>query len=155
PAREIGLGLQPVLRREQPRGYDHGVEPAQRRAGDVERSGEVLRPFEIARRDPDRSGGARRAHLDVPCAQREIAGIAAEQKKRVTALGEPPGQRPPDPFRRPEDDDLSHTRSPNSRTDCALRSLPWGSQIRRTRWNSWMRGSIARKCSARVNASLA
>ena len=52
-----------------------------------------------------------------------------------------------------EEDDV-HGRSPKMRTDCALRSSPSGSYLRRTAWKRSTRGSIARNSSAVVKVSL-
>ena len=157
--RESGLCLQPVLRREQPGGDDHGVEAAQHRVRAVERRPEIIRPLQIAGSGADGSFGPPGPDLDVTGAGGEIGGIPSQQEQPVSARGELPRQGPPDPLRRTQQDDLpdglAHVRSPSKRTDCALRSFRFGSQMRRTRWNSSMRGSMARKCSARVNASFA
>src|SRR5262249_18547105 len=137
----------------QARGDDDGVEPPQRALGVFERGAERLGPLEVADRDRGLRAGAP-ACDEVGGAALELVLVAAEERDGVSALGHEPGQRAAHAAGAAEESDL-HGGSPKMRIDCAERSVSSGSYFRRMRWNSSRRGSIARKCSGRVNMSFA
>ncbi len=153
--REGEVPLQRGLGREQSGGDDRRVEPAQGGRRGVHRRGKRLRPLQIARRI---GHGSRRRHarLQVGGARCEVGTVAPEQVHPVAACRQPAGQGPTDPLRSTQQHNLQrHLHQPNSRTDCALRMRPSGSQVRRTARKRSRRVSIARKCSGRVSASFA
>ena len=83
-----------------------------------------------------------------------MADVPAEHRGVVAALGKESRERAAHAFGGAEDHCV-HGSSPNSRTDCALRSLCSGSHFARTRSKAGRRGSMATKCSRRVKRSLA
>ena len=82
-----------------------------------------------------------------------LARQVAEQKHGIAARAQLARQRAPDAAGAAEHDRLQ-ARSPNSRTDWALRNRRPGSHLSRCAKKRGSRGSIAAKCSARVKRSL-
>ena len=152
--RLLRIGFQHLLRGEARRGHDDGVEAAQRGRRRVEGAPEGLGahqgripPWPAAFRQPA-------PRSQIACRPIELGGVPAQQADGVAALHEQAGHRPPHPPRGAQHRG-PHAGSPSTRTDCALRSRSVGSHRRRTAVQRSRRGSIARKCAGRVNASLA
>ena len=103
---------------------------------------------------PDRRAARRAPRGRARCASRS-ARVAAEQEQRVAALGHQPRERAAHAAGRAEERDLHARVSEQAHRlraaqACARDPTAGGRACQRGR-----RGSIARKCSARVNASLA
>ena len=148
-ARRVGIfRLDVVLRHKAGGGHHHRVDPAERGPGGIERRDEGVRPIQVAPGD-DGWLGQPRAHLQVARRCIESVAVAAEEADRIAPLRQEPRDGAPHPARRAEQDNV-HAGSPRTRTDCALRRRNSGSHCRRTAVQRPRRGSIARKCSARV-----
>ena len=150
-AAEARVRFEAVLRREQPRREDRGVESVERAVGGVERRVEAGRIEQVAGGGADRR--ARAAHLEVARAARERARVAAEQEQPLAARGQHARDGAAHSARGAEQHRL-HGAGSSRRCASALESVRSGSHLRRTSFQRASRGSIAAKWSRRVSASL-
>lgn len=141
--RELNVLLKGLLCGEHRGRHDHRVETVECRRGGVESRCEAIRSLEIADRISD--GLARRiARLEISRAARQVTFFATQQEDRVPTRRQAARDLASHTGSCTQDDGL-HARSPNRRTDCALRSRRCGSQTSRAARNASRRGSIARK----------
>ncbi len=148
---EHGILLERLLGGEQPGGHDDRVEAPQRLGGLVEGIAEGAGLLQVAAGRADRLGGA--AHLQIAGAAIQFFFLAPQKEKALAPFRHEPCQCAAHPLGGPQEDG-PHAGSPSSRTDWALRIRNPGSHLRRTASQASRRGSMARKCSGRVKASL-